>query len=104
MKRITPGGTSSDMFAVPVNSTVLTPRVYLGASDVTSQCTITGPSKTNGTADTHEFYRVTWTLPETAAHMAVYAMLIDWRDPSTTLQPPLMFTVQVEAVVEIATA
>lgn len=104
MKRVPPGGTSHELFAVPVSCTVLTPRVYSNGSDVTNQVTVTGPSKTNGTADTHEFYKVSFTVPATANHMQVYSMLIDWRDPSTTLQPPLMFSVQTESEITITAA
>lgn len=93
-KQVAPGGSVHEIFAVPANSTVLTPKFFSNGADVTGEVLVTGPTKVNATATSHAYYTVSFTVPGGATNRKVYQMLINWKDPSGTLQPPLLFEAQ----------
>lgn len=101
-KLVAPGGTVYEMFAVPTNSTVLSPKFYSAGVDVTGEISVTGPTKVNATGTSHAYYTVSYTVPGTATNRKVYQMMVHWKDPSGTLQPPLLFEAQ--AVVDATVA
>lgn len=92
-KLAAPSGTVHEIFALPLYSTVVAARFYLDGQLAT--VAVTGPTKVNATSSTHEFYQMSYVVPAAATNRKVYQCVVDWRDPSGTLQPPLIFECQV---------
>lgn len=90
-----PGDTVYQIFCLPPNASVMaSPRVFCEGA-VVGAISVDTPEETAGSTTTHSVWTVDYELPGDATAGQVFHLIVDWKDPSGDLQPPMIFDTQI---------